>query len=183
MRENCAEVWKRKAGMYGMRSLTTKKLALASIVGAAYLALTLLFLPISFGPVQCRISEALCVLPFYFPCTAWGLFVGCMLANIFGGYGLLDIVCGSMATLLAALCTAKIRIKWLAPLPPVLCNGLIVGAMLAYLSTPENIWAAFGILSIQIALEELVACYVLGLPLLLSLPKLPVFQKLIRDYK
>ncbi|MGI6498533.1 MAG: QueT transporter family protein [Oscillospiraceae bacterium] len=164
-------------------AFSTKKLALSAVVGAAYLVLTIAFLPISFGPVQCRISEALCVLPFYFPSTAWGLFVGCFLSNLIGGYGVLDLVCGSLATLLAALCTARIGIKWLAPLPPVLWNGVIIGAMLAYVGSPANFWEAFGLYGAQVAAGELAACYILGLPLLLVLPKLSVFPALREKYR
>jgi uncharacterized membrane protein len=163
-------------------SFSTKKLAFSAIVGAAYLALTLLFLPISFGPVQCRISEALCVLPFYFPCTAWGLFVGCILANVIGGYGILDIVFGSLATLLAALCTSKLRIKWLAPLPPVVSNGVIVGAVLAYAAVPGNFMAAFWLIGLQVAAGELLSCFLLGLPLLAVVSKLTIFPQLQREF-
>lgn len=161
---------------------STKKLAFSAMVGAAYLALTMLFLPISFGAVQCRISEVLCVMPFYFPCTSWGLFAGCILANVIGGYGILDIVFGSLATLLAALCTSKLPVKWLAPLPPVFWNGLIVGAVLAYVTAPGNFMAAFWINSLQVAAGELLACYLLGLPLLTVLPKLTIFQQLQKEF-
>lgn len=161
-----------------MRQLPIQKIAIAAVVGAAYAALTLVFLPISFGPVQCRVSEALCVLPFFFPYTMWGLFVGCILSNLMGGYGILDIVCGSLATLLAAWCTARVRHKWLAPLPPVLFNGLIIGAMLAYVLTPSNFGGSFLLFGVQVAAGELLACYLLGLPLLIFLPKLSVFSSL-----
>ena len=159
-------------------AFTTRNIALSAIVGAAYLVLTLVFMPIAFGPVQCRVSEALCVLPFYFPSTAWGLFVGCFLSNVIGGYGILDMVFGSLATLLAALCTAKIRIKWLAPLPPVLWNGVVIGAMLTYVSGASDFWPTFGLIGVQVAAGELAACYIFGLPLLLVLPKLPVVRQL-----
>ena len=93
-----------------------RKLALAAVVGAAYAALTVLLAPISFPAVQFRVSELLCILPFFFPCTAWGLFVGCAIANIFGG-SVLDIVFGSLATLFAGLLTAwlgKRKYSWLS---------------------------------------------------------------------
>lgn len=166
-----------------MRQISVRKLAVAAVVGAAYAALTLIFLPISFGPVQCRVSEALCVLPFFFPYTMWGLFVGCILSNLVGGYGILDIVCGSLATLLAAWCTAHVRRKWLAPLPPVLSNGVIIGAMLAYVLTPSSFGASFVLFGAQVAAGELLACYVLGLPLLIFLPRLSAFQTLIATHK
>ena len=88
--------------------ISTRKLASAAVVGAAYAALTLLLAPISFGLVQLRVSEALCILPAFLPCTAWGLWAGCAIANLAGGYGLPDIVFGSLATLGASLSMAAI---------------------------------------------------------------------------
>lgn len=94
-----------------MKSKATRKLTAAAVIGALYAVLTVVLEPISYGPVQFRISEVLCILPFFFPNAAWGLTVGCLIANLFGPNGLLDILFGSLATLLAALCTAKIGIK------------------------------------------------------------------------
>ncbi|MDD4714983.1 MAG: QueT transporter family protein [Oscillospiraceae bacterium] len=165
-----------------MRSFQTKQLAISAVVGAAYAALTLIFLPIAFGPVQCRVSEALCVLPFFFPGSVWGLFVGCILSNLVGGYGILDIVFGSLATLLAAWCTSKIRVRWLAPLPPVLINGIVVGAMLAKVLSPGNFLQSFFLFGAQVAAGELLAAYVLGLPILYILPKIPFFKARIANH-
>ena len=111
-----------------MRKITVQQLTRAAIAGALYAVLTLLSsaFGIAYGPVQFRLSEALCVLPFLFPETAWGLFAGCWVSNLISPYGPLDMVVGSLATLLAALWTAKCRRKWLSPLPPVVCNGLLV---------------------------------------------------------
>ena len=115
-----------------MRKFPVRQLTTAAVVGALYAALTLLSsaFGIAFGPVQFRVSEALCVLPFLLPETAWGLFVGCWVANLISPYGALDMVVGSLATLLAALWTSKCRRKWMAPLPPVVCNALLVGAVI-----------------------------------------------------
>ena len=101
--------------------LHTRQLTCAAIVGAAYAVLSIFgsVFGITYGPIQCRFSEALCVLPFLMPETAWGLGVGCLIANLLSPYGILDIVVGSAATLLAALLTARCKKKWLAPLPPV----------------------------------------------------------------
>ena len=98
-------------------------LAQSGIIAAAYAALTLLFYPLSYGLSQLRVSEGLCILPYFTPAAVPGLFLGCIVANIFGGFGLLDIVCGSLATLIAAYATYKIKNKWLAPLPAVLANA------------------------------------------------------------
>ena len=107
--------------------LHTRQLTCAAIVGAAYAVLSIFgsIFGITYGPIQCRFSEALCVLPFLLPETAWGLGVGCLIANLLSPYGILDIVVGSAATLLAALLTARCKKKWLAPLPPVVqCSDL-----------------------------------------------------------
>ena len=101
------------------------------IIAAVYAALTLITPIFSYGVGQVRISEALCVLPFFTPAAIPGLFVGCALANLGSPFGIIDIVCGSIASLLAAYATSKVKNKWLAPLPSVLLNGLIVGLMLA----------------------------------------------------
>ena len=134
------------------------------IIAAVYAALiTPIF---SYGVGQVRISEALCVLPFFTPAAIPGLFVGCALANLGSPFGIIDIVCGSVATLLAAFATSKVKNKWLAPLPSVLLNGLIVGLMLAQvLGYPW--WAAI----LYVAGGQAIACYALGMPLLFALDK------------
>ena len=114
-----------------MKNKNTQKLTLAAMVAAAYAVLSLLgaVFGITYGPIQVRFSEALCLLPFLFPETAWGLGVGCLIANLFSPYGVLDIVVGSLATLIAALITSRCRNVWLAALPPVACNMVLVGAV------------------------------------------------------
>ena len=106
-----------------MRS-NTQLLDLIGVIAAAYAALTLVAsaMNLAYGPVQFRFSDALTVLPFLFPGTWPGLFVGCLVANLLSPYGPIDIVIGSLATLLAAIWTEKVDRPWLAPLPPVLCN-------------------------------------------------------------
>ena len=75
--------------------ITTRKLTAAAVTGAAYAALTMLLAPISYGAIQCRVSEVLCILPFFIPCTAWGLFAGCAIANLLSAAGIFDVVFGS----------------------------------------------------------------------------------------
>lgn len=162
-----------------MRKLTTRDLTLAAIIAAAYAALTMLLPGPSYGYTQFRIAEALTVLPFLFPAAAPGLAVGCLVANLLSPYGLLDIVCGTAATALAAFLTAKMPSKWLAPLPPVLCNGVIIGGMLAWYQAGgfgPKFWALFPVTGGGVALGELIACYILGLILLNVLPKIPGFK-------
>lgn len=137
------------------------------IIAAVYAALTLITPIFSYGVGQVRISEALCVLPFFTPAAIPGLFVGCALANLGSPFGIIDIVCGSVATLLAAFATSKVKNKWLAPLPSVLLNGLIVGLMLSTQIPGQAWWAAI----LYVAGGQAIACYALGMPLLFALDK------------
>ena len=149
-----------------MKNKNTQKLTLAAMVAAAYAVLSLLgaVFGITYGPIQVRFSEALCLLPFLFPVTAWGLGVGCLIANLLSPYGLLDIVVGSLATLIAALITSRCRNVWLAALPPVACNMVLVGAVLAYeqAGTSAAFWPAYGLNAATVGAGEAIACLVLG---------------------
>lgn len=151
-----------------MKKTSTKYITQAALIAAAYTALTLLLAPISYGAVQVRISEALTVLPAIFPSAIPGLFVGCLLANTLGpSAGILDIVFGSLATLLAAFLSYLLRNKtWLVPLPPVVINGLVIGWLLHY---------AYGLPLVEtmlyVAAGQFAACYILGTPLLLWFKK------------
>ncbi len=151
-----------------------KYLAQVGMVAALYASLTFAFSPISYGPVQVRISEALTVLPYVMPASVWGLFIGCFLANWLGGLGPWDIFAGSLCTLLAAVlthCVRKTKKPWLAPLPPVLVNAFGVSAYLQLLFQPPPIPVFKGLppyflFVISVGTGELIACYVLGYPLL-----------------
>lgn len=145
---------------------TTRYIAEAALIAAMYIVLTIAFAPISYGPVQLRISEVLTVLPFFTPAAIPGLFVGCVVANIYGGQGPIDIIFGSLATLIAAYLTYKAPKRWLAPLPPVIVNGVVIGFVLYYV-----IQAPLLVTMGWVALGEAIACYVLGYPLLTLLDK------------
>lgn len=164
-----------------MKENRTRKLTLAAMTAAAYAALSLLSAAfgISYGPIQVRLSEALCLLPFLFPETAWGLGVGCLIANVFSPYGLPDLVVGTLATLLAALLTARCRKLWLAALPPVLCNAVLVGAVLTWEQTGLSaaFWPAYGLNALSLLLSEGIACGVLGVLLVKQLPRVPFFRE------
>ena len=149
---------------------TTRYLTRAAVIAALYVALTYLagLMNLAYGPVQFRFSEALTVLPFLFPEAIPGLFVGCVVSNLISPYGALDLVVGSAATLLAALWTAKCRSRLLAPLPPVVCNMLLVGAMIAWYEAGfgAGFTVAFTYNALTVGLGEAIVCYALGLPLL-----------------
>ena len=142
-----------------------RDLAIAGIIAALYAVLSYFssIFGVAFGPVQCRFSEALCVLPFLLPSATPGLFLGCLAANLLSPYGALDIIFGSLATLLAALWTQRCRKQWLAPLPPVVCNAVIVGAVITVQQVPgELFWGTFAYNALTVGLGEALSCYVLG---------------------
>ena len=158
-----------------MEKSRTRQLTRAAVVGGLYAALSLLgsVFGISYGPIQCRFAEALCILPFLFPETAWGLGVGCLIANILSPYGLLDIVIGSLTTLGAALLTRRCKSKYLAPLPPVVLNGVVVGGLLAFeqVGFTGAFWKAFWFNGCSVLVGEAIACYGLGLLLMKAMEK------------
>ena len=150
----------------------------AGIIAALYVAATLLLAPISYGAVQCRVSEAMCLLPALTPAAVPGLAIGCLIANLLGSGVWYDVVFGTLATTLAALLTRKLAKKpFLASLPPVVFNGVIVGCVVyfAYEFVPATGVQAAPLLitMLSVAVGEAVACCVLGLLLLAALKKLP----------
>ena len=142
-------------------NINTKKIARGAVIAAFYTALTVVLAPISYGPVQFRVSEALTLLPFYMPEAVPGLFIGCILANFWGGYGLPDMVFGSLATLIAAVLTWKSRNIYIAASWPVISNMIIIGTMLHFLIEVPLIATC-----VYVGLGEAGACYIVGVPLM-----------------
>ena len=164
--------------------MNTKKLCRAAVIAALYVAITLIFTPFAFGPIQVRPAEAFCLLPLLFPESIFGLTVGCALSNLASPFALYDIAFGSLATLLSAVCTRLIgkRLKnttlkiTVGGIFPVLFNALIVPFVIVVLCgntgeypTPfiAYLWYAF-----SIGLTQAVWVYGLGTPLYLSTVKL-----------
>lgn len=141
----------------------------AAVIAALYAVLTLVLMPFSYGVMQIRVSEALTILPYFTPAAIPGLFIGCLLSNLIGPYGVIDAVFGGAATLLAAVGSYLLRNRpMLVPLPPVITNGLIIGPMLHYVyCVPFTLWACI----LWVGLGELISCYVIGLPLMKLLKK------------
>ncbi len=143
----------------------------AAVIAAAYTALTMLFAPISFGHAifQFRVSEALTILPAITSASIPGLFIGCLVSNLLGGFGPIDIIFGSLATLIAAILSRKLKnAPWLVPLPPVIINALIVGSYLKFLYLQDvPLAASVG----WVAIGQFLACYFVGYPLLIVLRK------------
>ncbi len=142
-------------------------IAEAGIIAALYFVLTIAFSFMSFGQLQVRVSEALCILPFFTPAAVPGLFVGCLLANLAGTpLGPYDILFGSLATLAAAVIARFIKNKWFLPLPAVLINAFVVAGVLNHylhlLYWESVLWVAAG---------QIAACYVLGIPLFIALSR------------
>ena len=142
----------------------------AAVIAALYVVLVVIFNYISFGPIQFRVAEALTILPYFTPAAIPGLFIGCILANVIGGAVIWDIIFGSIATLIGAVFTYLLRnkSKFLAPLPPVLANTIIVPWVLKYAyGAEEMVW----FMAVTIGIGEILACYVLGMILLFALNK------------
>ena len=174
-----------------MKRKTAHRMAFSALLAASYAALTAATSFMSFGSMQLRIAEALCVLPFFFPWTTWGLALGCLLSNLLSPLGALDTVFGTLATLLSCLCIAVIGKEgrehgWGACIAacgmPVLWNGLIIGCVLAL--TGEYTLLLFPVTALMfggmVAVGEAVVLFVLGLPLLRWLPGSRV-MKLLRE--
>ena len=160
------------------QAVSTRQIAKAGLLAALYAVLTV-FMPVpQYGGIQFRVAEAMTVLPFLFPEAIFGLTVGCFIANLFSPF-LLDCVVGTAATFLAALWASRVKNPLWAPMPPVVCNAVIIGAEIAWFSAQdgENFLRAWLFNGFTVGFGELLACYVLGLLLLRALRKFDTRQK------
>ena len=174
------------------RKPSTRMLAVCAMLAAAYAALTVALAPISYGAVQFRVSEALTILPFFLPGTVWGLYAGCILANLLTG-NVFDIIFGSLATLLAGIFTARfgrggntVKSRLLACLMPVLFNAVIVGAVITWAYEGQNIFEHPGLYALNaswVGLGELGVLYLIGYPLMKYLPRLKYFREFVEKCK
>lgn len=167
-----------------MRKLSVRDLTLAALVAALYAVLSYFgdIFGLTFGPVQIRFAEALTVLPFLFPATAPGLAVGCFIANLLSPYGPVDIIFGTLATAIAAWLTPKMPRWYLAAVPPIVVNMIILPPMWSWAQVGalnSAFWAACGYNAATFALSEILACYVLGTVLLVALPRISYFKRMI----
>ena len=152
------------------KSNNTMLVVQAAMIAALYVVLTYIAnaMGLASSAIQVRFSEALTILPYFTPAAIPGLFVGCLLSNILTGCAIPDIIFGSAATLIGALLTRVIRrYKWLAPVPPVLANTLIVPFVLLYAYGIRPLWLSF----ITVGIGEIISCGVLGMLLLFVLEK------------
>ena len=149
----------------------TKFITQAALIAALYVILT--FIANAFGlanyAVQVRFSEALTILPFFTPAAIPGLFIGCIIANTLTGCMLLDIIFGSIATLIGAIATYMLRkFKWFAPIPPIAANTIIVPFVLRYV---YEIPGSIPYFALTVGAGELISCGVLGMILLFAISK------------
>ena len=169
-----------------MRKFTIRDLTLAAMVAALYALLSYFgdIFGLSFGHVQIRFAEALTVLPFLFPATAPGLAVGCLITNLLSPYGPVDVIFGTLATAIAAWLTMKMPKWYLAALPPILVNAVILPPMWAWAevgAVGPAFWMACGLNALTFIPGEALACYVLGTLLLKTLPNIDVFKPSLRQ--
>ena len=156
-------------------------LSQGAIIAAMYVALTIIFAPISFGAVQVRIAEALTILPLFTPAAVPGLFIGCLIANGLGGGILLDVIFGSIATLIGAILGYLLRFnRWLVPIPAVVSNTIIVPMVLKY---GYGIDMPIYLLMIYILIGEIIGCYLLGELLATGIMKRQSLRDLFRNNK
>lgn len=151
----------------------------AAMIAAIYVVLTVIFAPFGFGEIQIRIAESLTILPFFTPAAIPGLFIGCLIGNILGGAIIPDIIFGSLATLIGACFTYLLRNKkpFLAPIPPILANTIIVPFVLAY---GYGVPLPIPFMMLTVGIGEVLSCGVLGMILLYALAKYnhKIFKKI-----
>jgi len=165
--------------------MNIKRLVRGAIIAGLYLMLTLIFAPISFKAFQVRISESLTLLPFLTIDAIWGLFIGCFIANFFSPFGFIDVILGSLLTLIAAYFTYLLRTTkkiYLSPIPPILINGFGVSFYITLLSREQLTLKSFNIklyfsISSSIIVGEAVSTYLIGLPLIVYISKLKFFKE------
>ena len=145
-------------------------MAQAAMIAALYVVLTMVFAPFSFREIQVRVSDALTILPAFTPAAVPGLFIGCLLANLLGGAAVPDVIFGSLATLIGAFFTWKLRNKhpFLAPVPPILSNMLIIPFVLRY---AYGVPMAIPLMMLTVGFGEVLSCGVLGMLLYYALKK------------
>lgn len=154
-----------------MKNQKVHFLTMSASIAALYVVLTLLSnaLGLASGVIQVRISEALCILPIFTPAAIPGLFIGCLLSNLITGCMPWDILFGALATLLGGIGTYLIRKhKYLAPIPPIIANTLIIPLILQEVYGIEK---ALPLLMLSVGIGEIISCGIIGTLLLIRLKK------------
>lgn len=142
----------------------------AAVIAALYVVLTYVFSAFASGVIQVRVSEALTILPAFTPAAIPGLVIGCLLSNTLTGCVLLDIIFGSVATLIGALGSYALRRHtWLVSIPPIVSNMIIVPFVLRYAYGATD---AFPFMIATVGAGEIISCYLLGMLLYGALKKM-----------
>ena len=171
--------------------ISTATICQAALIAAVYTVLSLAFLPISFGPVQCRISEMLTVLPAFLPTAIPGVAIGCLITNILGGAILPDIIFGTLATLIGAVLTrlltrgllnnsqsgASLRFRLAAVLPPIISNTIIVPLVLKFAYMYDD---ALYFMAFTVCLGEIIGIGVIGNILITVLSRQNILSQLMK---
>lgn len=162
-----------------MNKSLTKKLVKSALIAAIYAVITIILQPISYGNIQFRLSEVLMLLAFVDSSYIIGLTIGCLIANFFGGFGILDIIFGTLATFLSGLCinlTAKRKNDnkglFIASLWPTIFNAILVAIVLKYTANLPLILSM-----IQVGIGEFVVVTIIGIPIFRKV--LPRFKKVL----
>lgn len=145
-----------------MRNKKVLFVAQAALIAAIYVVLTYFIsaFQLASGAIQIRISEALTILPYFTPAAIPGLAIGCFLSNLLTGCLPMDVLCGSLATLIGAVGSYLVRkYRWMVPLPPIVANTVIVPYVLAYVYGAEGSIPFF---MVTVGVGEIISCYVLG---------------------
>ena len=170
--------------------MTVKLITQSGIIAVLYVVLSLLTYQFSYLEIQCRVAEALCMTMFFTPAGAWGVCIGCFITNLFGG-SWIDIVFGTLATVIAVLCTQPIvkAIKkkcgndldfvhsLLIPIPTVLVNAIIIPFVLYYgygivtMGTATTKIAVLLLMAFSVGAGEVISCYVFG-PIIVKIMKM-----------
>lgn len=168
---------------------STKRLVRSGVIAAAYVTLCMLFAPISYGPVQVRVSEAMALLPLLAPDAVFGLTIGCFLSNMLASSPI-DMVVGTIATFLAAVATKNIgrRVRenretpdtltlFKAAVPPIVLNAVIVGweITLFFSDAPITI-PAFLINAASVGAGQVISCGILGVALMRTIMRVPALR-------
>lgn len=165
-----------------MKKKSTLYITQAAVIAALYVALTYVSnsVGLAYNAVQFRLSEILTVLPVFTPAAIPGLAIGCMISNISGPFGIVDIVCGTAASILAAICSyyaRNVRLKGVPVLSaffPVLFNSIIIGLEIWYLG--DKTAELFLISALEIGAGQTVMCMLIGIPFIKAIKKTRIFE-------
>lgn len=151
----------------------------AAIIAALYTVLVLIFSFSSFGPVQFRIAEALTILPYFTPAAIPGVTIGCFLSAVLTGADPIDMIFGSLATLIAAILSYQLRrYKFLVPIPPIVANALVIPWVLRFAYGEAQ---PIPLMMLSVGAGEVLAVGILGTVLLLVLD--PIKHVIFRNNK